>query len=232
MGLYAFEVGIIADICQKLPLPFHVLSLGHPDILATPKELRPILGITLPRDGRGVLESRKYAPHPEIVGNAHILFDALGGTLDCIDTREVYNIDVVADLNEPVCIGEFDLVIDPGTTEHCFNVGQAMKNVANAVKKGGYVYHMVPLCHWNHGFWNFSPCAFVDFYEHNGFQVERIEAEYNGNFMPVDTFNKFAIKNHGRKLNLMCIAKKVKDVPVAFPMQGKYVKKMRHQLCA
>jgi hypothetical protein len=55
-------------------------------------------------------------------------------------------------------------VLDCGTTEHCFNVGQAIINAAHAVKPGGAIFHCFPMCVMNHGFWNASPTAFKDFY--------------------------------------------------------------------
>lgn len=221
MGLYAFEVRIIAGVCANLKKPFEALSLGHPDILATQKELG-FLKQKIPIDNQGVLESRNFAPKPSIIGNARPVFEAMGGSLHVIDYSNVYGVDEIINLNTENIPGTYDLVIDPGTTEHCFNVGNALVGAASAVKMGGYIYHMVPLCHWNHGFWNFSPCVFADFYEQNGFEIVRLEAEYRGRFSPVKPRQKFEITNHGRKLNLMCVAKRVTDQPIAFATQYKY----------
>ena len=222
MGLYAFEVDIIAGLMSNLTdrKPLSVLSFGHPDILATPLELKHWGEFT--PDNAEVLRERNYHPKPNIIGNAKPLFKALGGELFVIDIRKTNGVDEIGDLNYAIRPFANDIVIDPGTSEHCFNVGQALVNMARCVSMGGYIYHMVPLCHWNHGFWNFSPCAFNDFYEQNGFEVVTLQAEYRGYFQPVVTKGKFEIPTKGRKLNLMCIAKRVKDIDIGFPTQYKW----------
>jgi hypothetical protein len=220
MGLYAFEIKKLAEL--PLPKPFKVLSFGHPDILATPDELAFIGKLDSLSAGERL--DRKAHYKPDVVGSAHRLFKAMGGELTVADLRPGYGVDKIVDLNDWrfSWIPDFDLVIDPGTSEHCFCVGTALANMAKNVKVGGYIYHMVPLCHWNHGFWNFSPCAFADFYAANGFKIIEMRAEYKGRFQDVSTQKKFEIANHGRKLNLMCIARRVSDKPIGFPIQSKY----------
>jgi hypothetical protein len=70
------------------------------------------------------------------------------------------------DLNYPEDWPEkYDVVIDGGTAEHCFNVGQVFANILSAVRPdGGIVVHVNPLNMMNHGFWNISPTAYADFY--------------------------------------------------------------------
>lgn len=208
-----------------------VLSFGHPDILALPEELAPIFGQMLAKDNAGVLASRKQHPNPNIVGSAKIVFRAMSAELHVIDKSMLYGVDETGDMNLPIAPqhhGAYDLVVDPGTTEHCFNVAQALKNAAEAVAVGGHIYHMVPLCHWNHGFWNFSPGVFADFYDSdNGFEVIRLEGIKRHRWVPVHAHGKFEIENHGRKLNLLCIARKIAAVPIKYPIQFKYREMLR-----
>ena len=65
----------------------------------------------------------------------------------------------------------FDLLIDTGTLEHCFNVGQAFKNTCEAMRQGGLIVHGAPLNRFNHGFWSFNPTLYHDFLGDNGFQI-------------------------------------------------------------
>ena len=228
MGLLAFEIGIIADMVKDLPRPYAAMSFGHPDILATPGELVPFLGTVVRQDNAGVIESRSGAPGDDIVGAATGVFSAMGAKLTVVDKRKVYGVDIVADLNEPLPDahkGKYGLVVDPGTTEHCFNVAQALRNAAESVSVGGYIYHMVPMASWNHGYWNFSPIAFMEFYsEANGFKVLRIEAALKRrNLTAVNTQNKFEIHNSGRNVLLMCCVQRVREASIEYPgMQWKY----------
>lgn len=226
MGLYSFEIAKLKPLCTPM---FRALSFGHPDILATPEQLEPIVGTILPTDSEEIVSqpSRVNYKGTRIVGNAKIVFEALGGLLHCVDRYPGYGIDEIVDLNKQgTAKRTFDLVIDPGTSEHCWNVGEALVNMAQCVKVGGHIYHMVPMAHWNHGFWNFSPCAFNDFYSQNGFEIKELQAEYRGKFMQVelkkDSGVKFEIPNSGRKLNLMCIAQRVEDKKIGYPTQYKY----------
>ncbi len=227
MGLVAREVKEIAELVEDVPGQRRVLSFGHPDILATPEELLPILGKVVGTHSEAVRQDRNYLTDENIVGSAKIVFEALWASLDVLDIRESFGVTDLVDLNTPLpdkYKNRYTVVVDPGTSEHIFNVAQALKSAAEAVVVGGYVYHMVPLAYWNHGYWNFSPVTFTQFYgEENGFEVVRLEAWYGNRIIPVEPIRKFKIDNNGFKLNLLCIAQKVRAVPeITFPNQGKW----------
>lgn len=63
------------------------------------------------------------------------------------------------------------LVIDIGTCEHIFNLPQVFTNIVELLKPGGIVFHLAPLSWYNHGFVNFNPLFFKEFYEQNNFEV-------------------------------------------------------------
>ena len=63
------------------------------------------------------------------------------------------------------------VVIDVGTCEHIFNLPQVFTNIVNLLQPGGVVLHLAPLSWYDHGFVNFNPIFFREFYEHNGFEV-------------------------------------------------------------
>lgn len=78
------------------------------------------------------------------------------------------------DLNFPLPIYKCqtaDLVIDPGTLEHCFNVGQAFQNMCELVRVGGSLITTAPFIMPNHAFWSFNPCVYFDAFEQNGFEL-------------------------------------------------------------
>src|SRR4029079_9682350 len=126
MGLYDYEIKIIADLAKRrrevVDRRLQVLSLGHPDILATPQELA-FLG-DLPIDNKEVREARKGLPLKNVIGNARPVFRAMGAKLTTVDIRkDLYNIDYEVDLNYQISIDKatilqapFDIVIDGGAT--------------------------------------------------------------------------------------------------------------------
>lgn len=86
------------------------------------------------------------------------------------DGKEGCNI--IHDLNQPLPEQhhrKYDFVFENGTIEHVFDIKQAISNIAQTTKVGGYVLHISPLDAFNHGFYNLSINFFADFYRANGF---------------------------------------------------------------
>ena len=74
---------------------------------------------------------------------------------------------------------KFDYVLDAGTLEHIFDLPCALRNMSNMVKAGGSVIHIVPLFGWlNHGFHNFSPILFEEFYQANNWKINCLDMEF------------------------------------------------------
>ncbi len=78
------------------------------------------------------------------------------------------------DFSQPIP-NEFKLragtVIDIGTCEHIFNLTQVFTNIVDLLGAGGLVLHLAPLSWYNHGFVNFNPIWFKEFYEQNQFKA-------------------------------------------------------------
>lgn len=201
-----------------------VLSLGYPDLAVTAAQCEDLLGVrpthfTHHGGWHGVKE-----PIPE---TKHV-FDALGAKLTCIDHAIIRGDEQVFDLNYPQSLGEYDLVIDPGTTEHCFNVGQALMNAANAVKPGGHIFHCGPLSMVNHGFYNFCPTLFHDFYTQNDWSVE-ISASRGAIETALDETGRHGV---GPEWSLLVIAQRKTDDVLKFPIQTKYLKHPKLEVAA
>lgn len=99
-------------------------------------------------------------------------YDLENSSLHCVDIKRHKGNEIVADINYPQEFGRYDLVLDPGTVEHCFNIGRALINAAKSVRLGGRVIHGSPVSMVNHGYYNLCPMVLRDFYETNGFEVE------------------------------------------------------------
>lgn len=91
------------------------------------------------------------------------------------------------DFNTPLAQNlEYDSVLDFGTSEHIFNISEALENVVKMCRVGGRIYHCLPADNWNgHGFWQFSPEVFFRFYsEERGFvDTEVFLAEFRDRAM-------------------------------------------------
>jgi hypothetical protein len=111
--------------------------------------------------------------HSEI--NDQDIFKALGfESVDSIDISGFEGASLIHDLNVPIpCdLKRYDLVFDGGSLEHIFNVPTALANIFNLLKVGGTVIHCLPSNnHVDHGFYQFSPTLFFDYYSTNNWKL-------------------------------------------------------------
>jgi SAM-dependent methyltransferase len=190
-----------------------VLSLGYPDLDTTAAEIEKLFGYKPTR----FTEANKRHGRPDPLPDSEELFERLGVKLSVVDFVKVRGMEKVANLNEVHNLGQFDLVIDPGTLEHCFNIGQALMNAANAVKLGGYILHLSPMNMPNHGFYNLSPTLYHDFYSQNGWSVD---LKVIANPFKVSLTERFVVTSEQL---LRCVAQKHDDSPLKMPIQTKYL---------
>jgi hypothetical protein len=210
-----------------------VLSLGYPDILALPEQLAALFGAQLLptlqyRDDSAEIARWHGLPETARIVEAQNFFALLGYDLEVLDVVEARGGEMVHDLNQPLppqLHRRYALVIDPGTLEHCFNIAQAAKNVAEVVATGGCVFHGNPMNMFNHGFYNLNPTWYQDFYAANGFSVQLLEGVVN----PVKQPGRFDVPRTARfggvppESSLYVLARRVADMPVRWPTQSKYV---------
>ena len=134
-----------------------VLSLGYPDLLVSPESIQEMFGYMPSK----FTDANKWHGFKDPLPDTEELFDHLGAKLTVVDFTKDRGMETIADLNYPQEFGKFDLVIDPGTLEHCFNIAQAFVNAAASVKVGGRIFHLSPMTMINHGFYNLCPTLFM-----------------------------------------------------------------------
>lgn len=196
-----------------------VLCFGYPAVMIPREHCERMLGFMPSK----FVPSPKYLTAVKELPDARAVFEGWGAELTVVDAIAHNGDETLADLNEPHDFGEFDLVVDAGTIEHCFNIGQAFRNMAQSVRVGGRILHTSPVTMLNHGFYNLNPTAFWHFYEANGFEVRHAHARDTGGVgeeeLTVQPHNRFQLPvNCGMYL----MAKRIKSVPFSFPIQRKY----------
>lgn len=205
-----------------------VLCLGYPDMLVTEDLLTDLYGKefvdTIPEDP---LPDEVRAWHksqlPKIFDPLWLLrhhgFDPV--IFDGVVHR---GFEEVVNLNEPLdskYYEQFDLVIDTGTLEHCFNVGTAFKNVCQSIKKDGYFMTAAPITKLNHGYWNFGTIVYSDGFGWNGFEITQAKYLKQGEILPKEVINRQRIP----LLSIaFIIAKRTEIKEWVWPIQGKYLK--------
>jgi hypothetical protein len=238
MALVPLTLGVIGDALKATQAAGcasrRVLSLGYPDILASPAQLAKLFGedvaqaLAVRSDSASILRWHHAAAMTDRVIEAGELFAALGFELDVLDIAAARGGEIIQDLNQPMdesLAGRYAAVLDAGTLEHCFNIGQAAKNVASAVALGGFVMHGNPLNMYNHGFYNLNPTWYHDFYEDNGFTVTSVQIVLEAvsetpRVVNAPPFARFqAVPDNA---TLLVIAQRKAIVAVKWPVQRKY----------
>lgn len=203
--------------------PLKLLSLGYPDILYDGTGFKDI------PERKDAAQIRSWHNWQGRVLDTDTLFEALDITPTYIDAAKVRGPEILSDLNIEGRLegteGGFNIILDPGTIEHVFNIGNAFSFIASACAMHGVVIHTNPLNMGNHGFWCLQPTAYIDWYEANGFVIEAM-MELSG---PVSA--RKARKMGGvtgrfdasPNSTMFVVARKVKEkATVTFPVQTKY----------
>lgn len=238
MALVPLTLSVLKDRLAALPVAQcpsrRILSLGYPDILASPAALAKIFGVDVMRkvavraDSAKIVRWHNAGAMTDSVAEAGALFEALGFELDVLDLVQARGGEILQDLNVPMAASlheRYAAVIDAGTLEHCFNIAQAATNIAQAVALGGFVMHGNPLNMYNHGFYNLNPTWYHDFYEANGFCVESAQIVVDAvtdapRVAPAPAFGRFrAIPDNA---SLLVIARRKSISTIAWPVQTKY----------
>jgi SAM-dependent methyltransferase len=165
MGLSLNEVAILADWIPRHGLHGYVATLGVPTLHFSAAELATVL-----RDDCIETVDATYL-------HATDLYRRLGfAQASYVDVSDYEGADILFDLGSPEIPehlkGAFDVVFDCGTLEHIFHVPNALHNVVRMTAPGGHVLHAVLMNNGvEHGFYQFSPTLFFDWFEAAGLEV-------------------------------------------------------------
>jgi hypothetical protein len=209
------------------------LALGYPDLLVPKANLEGLFGPKMvaslkQRDDAAMIKQWHGLPSwTDPVYDSLSLFDSLGIDVMVTDVAVLRGMEVILDLNEALpddLKASFDLVIDTGTCEHCFNVGTAFRNICEAVAVGGHLIHAAPMTRMNHGFWNFCPTVYPDYLGDNGFQIMHLSSVTGGvmegqKTLDVEPFARFEPKPHAA---LYVVAERPERRVPVWPVQRKY----------
>jgi hypothetical protein len=235
MAIEARYFSLVAQVLQRLadtPRPLNGLFLSYPDLLLSRSDLlnffkaEDLARVPIRPDSADIWRWHGLAGNPEPIYDSVALFSGLGVKPTIIDVVAARGVEEIVDLNFPLeerFVAKFDLVVDTGTCEHCFNVGQAFANACSAVKQGGYLIHAAPLSRANHGFWNFCPTVYPDFFGDNGFVLNFMSGmtvDMRNGFKPFPvTAGRFQAPSEAI---LFVVAQRTAVLPLTWPVQGKY----------
>ena len=203
--------------------------MGYPDIIAPSDLIAEVLGDKLPelkyREDSATIARWHNLPAGFNVPDAASFFGLQGASLDVYDVAEIRGGEILCDLNHNHPhwrdgAGTYDFVIDVGTIEHCFNIGQAALNMAGLLKAGGIIYHTNPYNSGNHGFYGINPTWYADFYSQPGFRLLRCNLFQREQVIEIPHTGRF--KCDVAEVNVFAAAMRTELRPVEFVVQTKY----------
>lgn len=240
MAIDSFFLSLLVQVVAKrratLPAqrPLTALALAYPDMLVPQPVVERSLGAAVanlsfvePDQAAKIWDWHAMPGNVPPLYETLSVFSALGLETTVIDIMQARGMERVVDLNEPLpsdLCRRFDLVIDTGTLEHCFNVGVAFRNACEALGQDGLLVHGSPLNHVNHGFWNFNPTIYPDYFEDNGFDLQLMTG-VAGN--PRQGFKAFDVKPFERfeppsEAGIYVVAQRKRLQDQVWPVQRKY----------
>lgn len=162
-----------------VPRPWPFLSLSYQDVAVTPAELAAALGpaaaaaVPYRTDSKAIVDWHKCNAITERIPDWHAVLIELGFVPTSTDIVRARGCEEYLDLNQDLAVRHVEhyAVVLDNVAHHCFDVAQAVRNIARMPRLGGYVIHMTPLTMVNHGFYTLNPTLLHDFYTANGYEV-------------------------------------------------------------
>lgn len=211
------------ELLKRLKAGARIASMGYPDMIAPLdylEEYADLRSIDYRKDSPTIC--RRHGIAFRGIPDAHSFFGAIGAKLDVYDVVKERGCEIIFDLNYPLPFEErYDFVLDVGTLEHCFNIGQAALNMAGLLKDGGIILHENPFNWGNHGFYGLNPTWYADFYGQPGFRLLDCKMlTRDGRVGEAPLTKRFVYTE--TEVNVFAVAERTKTMPIAWSVQTKY----------
>lgn len=231
MALTTLQLSMLAP---RIKPGARIAAMGYPDLIAPLDMIEALCG-----DNFGKLEYREdsakickwHGLDERRIPDSRSFFGLLGAELNVYDIVETRGGEIIEDLNVRwYNEGEweiercwYDFVLDVGTLEHCFNIGQAALNMACMLKAGGTIHHGNPYNMGNHGFYGLNPTWYADFYGQPGFKLhycKMMEPRTDDEPTQPPLTKRFSCDR--AEVGIFAVAERTAILPIEFPMQTKY----------
>jgi len=235
MAINSLVLDMVCKVARQRPEPRRMLCLGYPDMLVTEAQLDALCGagtsaaVAWRDDSESILRWHRLEASLARVAETRSVFARLGIECDFVDIVASRGFEIVMDLNQPApaeMSGRYDVVYDGGTMEHCFNVGQVMRNILAFAKVGGYIVHVNPMNYFNHGFYNFNPTFYHDWYVQSGNAIVSPFYAMHGPVVQSQLAKLEATRGFDQappRATLLVAAMKSREEIPAWPTQTKYL---------
>ena len=223
-----------------------IVSIGYPDLLVPNFDINK----NIPLDYHKFIENRPTAmkwhglnPAEFSYFSVQKFFESASWSFDYLDIKQGTGTDsdgfVEVDLNQSIpshLYSSYDILIDSGTAEHCFNVGKVFENYFHLLKPGGILFQYIPFLSPNHGFWSANPTTIFDLSSCNpikildckllSFDSYKNYFDNNATQLKFSPTGRFSIDTNifSNTVLMFFVYKKYKKSIFRYPVQAKYRK--------
>lgn len=212
-------------LLPRLKPGMRIASFGYPDMIAPLDYFEGVdlRSIEYRKDSEAICKRHGIPFHG--IPDAHSVFESKDCKLDVFDIVKERGCEILCDLNEYANYGpDYDIALDVGTTEHCFNIAQAARNMASMLKAGGIILHENPANWLNHGFYSLNPTWYADWYGQDGWKLLDLKLQCrDGRVYDVPRTQRFVFKDG--EANVFAMAERTSILPLTWPCQSKYRQK-------
>jgi hypothetical protein len=186
MSLTLSSLRYLAWVDARLRFQGPVLLLGRQMVFGTAADV----AWALRSQGKTPLSDVSNCEGPNIPGldldtYGHFTNDVLalkmlvGDTpITAVDIDAYQGAELVHDISKPFAEAELDrygLIVDAGTLEHVLDAKASLDNLIACLRKGGSIVHMSPSNGYlDHGYYQFSPSFFRDYYSSRAMRIDNI----------------------------------------------------------
>lgn len=135
------------------------------------------------------------------------------------------------DLNVPIRLSrKFDIIINHGTAEHVFNIGQVYRTIHEWTVPGGLMIHEGPFFGWvDHGFYTMQPTLFFDLADFNQYVIHGLFITEIASQMMLNVHSREEIYELAKNKKIpdnsqlfVVMRKSAHEQPFRVPVQGYY----------
>lgn len=164
MGLSRGDLNLLIKLINKHSLSGDIMTLGKVDLFVNKYDVNRLF------------KENGWPPTCPTILNDVSLFQAMGfKTVTSLDYTTFEGADLEQDLNCQLkndLLNVSDVILDHGTIEHIFDVKQVLRNIYDLLRIGGTIVHIAPSNNLvDHGFYQFSPTFFRDYYSTNSWEI-------------------------------------------------------------
>ena len=231
MGISLIPAMFLARHAQNTGQATRGIILGRQKLHLNGRKLERFVQIAR---AQGVDLNAQSVVQPD--GFTETLFGKLGyPVIEALDFTDKEAAQHIHDLNKPVpadLMGTFDIVIDGGTTEHIFYIGQALDNCYALLKPGGLMLSWVACDGWfGHGFFQTGPDVPWRYWHHaRGFEMLEVSIVRRRSPMSIiPIIDPTGVPRGGERalegphMLLYACRKPLTEKPYFPPIQGHYV---------